>query len=475
MSGKHQGLGLAASLFLALGANATRADSLTPIAPYSGPDSAGSFTEFLGINNAGWTTGSIDLSNGDSLGFLRDPSGNYTTFAIGAITYGRAVSNTNTVVGYSGSCNCADGSEFTYTPATSTTAASTSILSNPVDGAPLVGIAQGINNSGAIVGSYGTTYLGTLVIHGFVLQGSTLTDIATPGDPYADTDARGIENNGTVVGWNINDTTGLQQGFVFSGGAFDTIINPNGLNGYGTILEAVNNNGLAIGDWYDAAGNSHAFTYNIATGAVTDFDIPGATYVTTWGINDNNQFVVTSDVGNFIYTIGGVAAPNGSAVFDPVSGANLPSGENEFAFNVTPGVTYYIDPQYADGFEYLAGTGPDFASVTAPTGVGLPTIFQLWLWNATTGRWVFDTDITGGVAFDFASPVSMFELRGIPTSAEVTSSNFITGLTFEGAGTFNGFQIALGVPEPATWTMLILGMLGLGAALRRRARGRVAA
>jgi hypothetical protein len=36
----------------------------------------------------------------------------------------------------------------------------------------------------------------------------------------------------------------------------------------------------------------------------------------------------------------GLGSPDGSAVFDPVSGTNLPSGENEFAINVQPGVTH---------------------------------------------------------------------------------------------------------------------------------------
>ena len=120
---------------------------------------------------------------------------------------------------------------------------------------------------------------------------------------------------------------------------------------------------------------------------------------------------------------------------------------------------------------------PTFASVTAPDGITSNDLYQLWLFDAATQHWVFDTNITGGQAFDFADPVSEFELRGIPASAGVNADGdgFVTGLTFAGSGHFDGQQIALSdVPEPTAWALMIAGFGLAGVRLRRRGARRAA-
>ena len=452
-----------AGLIWASGPTVAHADSLTPIAPYADPNSTG--TGLIGINNAGWTTGSINYLDGSSLGFLRSPDGVYTTFSDQFFTQGRAVSNSNTVIGYSSTLDKQRKNfrEFSYSSGSLTR------LANPTTGQPLIGIAQGINDAGVTVGTYLTTHDGMTGNYGFILNGSTLTTLSIPGQPDEATNARGITNDGTVVGWIINDA--LQgSGFVYKDGAYIYVNHPND-NGT-SILEAVNNFGIAAGGYTDSSGHSQAFLYNIATKTFSNISVPGSTSVITFGINDGGQYVVNSDAGQFIFTPGGPSGPGGAPVFMPVSGENLPLGENQFAINVTPETTYYIDPHFATGFEFLAGTGPLFSSVTAPTGIAPGNLFQLWLWNPTTHTWGFDTTILGGTAFNFTTPLDRFELRGIPLSAAIDADHpdgFITGLTFAGSGEFNGFQDALtGVPEPATWALVILGLGFVGLALRQR-------
>jgi len=233
---------------------------------------------------------------------------------------------------------------------------------------------------------------------------------------------------------------------------------------------AINNRKEILGFYFDSAtSSSKTFVFDPVARSFTDIVVPGATYVQNFGLNDSGQYVTSSDVGQFIYTPGGPTAPDGSSVFMPVAGGTLPAGQSQFAITVKPGTTYYIDPAFAHGFEYRAGTGPLFASVTAPTGIGTGH-FSLYLWNGTS--YVYSRSIDGGTAFTFATAVDRFELGGIPDSAAVDfahPTSFVTGLTFAGAGTFNGFQNALGaVPEPASWWLVIAGFGLVGTVARRR-------
>ncbi len=238
----------------------------------------------------------------------------------------------------------------------------------------------------------------------------------------------------------------------------------------GTIFEAINNSGTILGMYNDEDFNSDAFRFDQQNGTFTDINVPGATYVQTFGVNDTGSFVLTSDVGQFIYTIGGPVAPDGSVVFLPVDDGSAPDGVSDFDFNVRAGQTYYIDPSFARGFEYLSGDDVDFASVTLPVGIAPGDSYTLALWNGSA--YSYAGKIQAGVAYNFATGVDRFRIYGIPAAAGIdagSQSGFITGLTFDGTGQFNGQQISL-VPEPAQWAMMIggFGLAGLTARRRRR-------
>ncbi len=458
---------------------AAYADTLTPIAPYMGdPLSVG--TSLLGINNAGWTTGGIQHADGTGYAFLRAPDGTYTVFNDTAdptnnFTAGRAISNSNTIIGYS---SLTTGNTSNFRGFSRTASGTITQLQRPSDGFPLDGIAQGINDSGSIVGNYRYRPVtpGPLRNFGYILNGATFTELADPTPvPGFNTsmNARGINNFGTVVGFSSDGSRGV-RGWVYSGGVFHFGYNPHDTTG-STVLEAINNNGIALGGYTNAAGYTQAFSLNLATLAFTDIIVPGALNTQTFGINDSGQFVISSDSGSYIYTPGGATAPNGAPVFNPVVGGVTAPGQAQFAITVAPGTIYYIDPAFASGFEYLSGTGPLFASVTAPAGIGIGNAFSLYLWNGT--KYVFDARVIGGSAFTFLAPVDRFELRGIPMGAGIdpnTHAGFVTGLTFASAGQFNGFQNALtgAVPETSSWAMLIAGFGLVGAAMRVSGRRR---
>ena len=452
----------------ALLAGTAQAGTLTPIAPYAGPGVTG--MALIGINDAGWTTGSVhygapDATNSD-VGFLRAPDGTYTLFSDQAYTQGRGIGADNTVYGFS-TTDILTRNDFRavrIAPDGTLTQ-----LTNPAGGTPLSGIAQDVNASGAVVGNYLTPVtVGGITRdrnHGFILAGGTLTDLSAPGNPRTSISARGISDTGTVVGF----VGGTGQAFVYSGGAYSFYTSPNATGGL-TIFEAINESGQILGGYFDDVGNSHPFSYDRTAGVETAIVVPGATNAQTFGLNNLGQYVVSSDAGQFIYSPDGPVAPDGSSVFLPVDGLTLPAGSNQFAIGVVPDTVYYVDPSLARGFEYLSGTGPLFTSVIAPAGIGVNNMFQLWLWDGT--KYVFDTRVTGGVAFDFTNPVDRFELIGIPASAGIDADHpngFVTGLTFAGSGQFDGFQNALGaVPEPASWALMLAGFGVVGAAARRR-------
>jgi PEP-CTERM motif len=159
----------------------------------------------------------------------------------------------------------------------------------------------------------------------------------------------------------------------------------------------------------------------------------------------------------------------------PVSAA-LPSVANgvyNFAVSsVGPNSVTFIDPIIAVGYDYATGAGdPNFASVTAPSGIG-DNLYDLFTWNGTA---FVDSgiDIVGGTQYFFgAGGVSQFSLRGIEIEAGLDPNNvaaFITGLTFVSAGSFTGTmtpltvevtEVTSDVPLPSSFALLGIGAFG---------------
>jgi hypothetical protein len=88
----------------------------------------------------------------------------------------------------------------------------------------------------------------------------------------------------------------------------------------------------------------------------------------------------------------------------------------------------------------------------------------------------YNDDFTGGIgssgfaALALLAGVSYFAIN---TGFDTPDFGAYT-LTISGPGNIVGGGVAPGVPEPATWAMMIFGFAGIGAALRRRRAGPVA-
>jgi hypothetical protein len=155
---------------------------------------------------------------------------------------------------------------------------------------------------------------------------------------------------------------------------------------------------------------------------------------------------------------------------------NLPtitkSGAYQYSMTVVAGQTYFIDPAVATGYTYTVGAGdPNFASVLLPAIQSNP--FDL---SFLEGNTLVTDLLDGGMVFDFPTGgVGSFTVTGINTAdgldpADATA--FVTGLTFDGNGTFTGTQTPITtnvVPEPASLLVFATSLVGV-CLTRRRVR-----
>jgi hypothetical protein len=137
------------------------------------------------------------------------------------------------------------------------------------------------------------------------------------------------------------------------------------------------------------------------------------------------------------------------------------SGVFHFNIGVTAGTTTYIDPAIATGYIYQIGAeGPDFASVTLPILPDQTNPYEIEWDNG-----LHKASLLGGKTFDFTGAgVAEFDVTGIDAANGLNPNDptaFVTALTFEATGNFTGTMTAI-IPEPSTWTMMLVGFAGLG-------------
>ena len=153
---------------------------------------------------------------------------------------------------------------------------------------------------------------------------------------------------------------------------------------------------------------------------------------------------------------------------------NMPMIDSSGVFHFTivgvgPQTTTYIDPPIAIGYIYQTGAGdPNFASVTLPILPDQTNPYEIQWDNGLDKAFVL-----GGQRFDFTGiGVSEFDVTGIDAANGLNPNDptaFITALTFETSGNFTGTMTAI-IPEPSTWTMMLIGFAGLGYAGYRSSR-----
>lgn len=273
-----QVLGFVCSLTL-LGIT-SQADVIYNFTNFEGPGSgslAGTGTNMNGIANGGAAVGTAIGNDGAFNNFVRNADGTFTSLNIDNSTTAMAfgINSHGDVVGSNA------GAAF--------------IL--PKGGSPealaAVGTgstALGINDNGNIVGQY---KVGTEMPGFFLLSSSSSTPVRIDAPSGSDTVfAQGVNDSGLIVGFYVG-TDGNDHGFdspiqlahsgEITGTAITdpTIPNVTGEPGatfvFSQIL-GINDNGIAVGYYGDSTTSQHGFLYNTITGQYTFLDDPSEAF-----------------------------------------------------------------------------------------------------------------------------------------------------------------------------------------------------
>jgi uncharacterized membrane protein len=180
-------------------------------------------------------------ANGE--GFIRSPSGTFTTIDISGQTVPSGANNSGWIVGYYGS----NPNAFLRTPDGTVT---TITVSGSTGGT----VAQSINDAGIVAGCYDFEAIGGRPnARPFVrYPDGTITTFQVPGDSI-NQQVVGINRAGAIVG-NAAD---LGYGFLRSKyGTVSTIKYPGAA---GTFVYGINNSGTIVGDYVTSNSAQHGF------------------------------------------------------------------------------------------------------------------------------------------------------------------------------------------------------------------------
>ncbi len=211
----------------------------------------------------------------------------------------------------------------------------------------------------------------------------------------------GIDDIGNTSGFWVGPK-GTNHGFVEWNGVFASFINPKTPHTAGSVnqLLGINNSGVAVGFYNDAAGHSHAYKVSQATGVFTPINIPGGVSTLATGINNAGDIVgfstdSTGAVSSWLLHRGHLTA------------YQFPGGNTTQAFGVNSVdqiVGSYLDSAgKMHGFVLTAPFGPvsHWQRIDDPNGVGTTVVNGI---NAAGDLVGFYVDSAGNTDGMLATP-----------------------------------------------------------------------
>jgi len=157
--------------------------------------------------------------------------------------------------------------------------------------------AQGINNSGQVVGF---ADISSRSGHAFLYSDGQMQDLGTLGDAYSV--AFDVNDSAQVVGWS-RPPSGEVRAFLYSDGQMKSL---GTLGGSSSSANDINNSDQVVGE-SSTSGESHAFLYS--DGQMQDLGTLGGPGSGAYGVNDSGQVVGASTTSTgeghaFLYSDG---------------------------------------------------------------------------------------------------------------------------------------------------------------------------
>ena len=246
-----------------------------------------------------------------------------------------------------------------------------------------------------------------------------------------------INDQGDIVGIYL-DSNLVSRGFVrFSDGSFSApIVEPNDTVGF-TQARGINNSGTVCGDYASSDGNEHGFF--LSGGTFTEYDIPGALSTNVLGINDAAGFA-----GTFSLTgINGIFQAFVS-VGGTITSFSFPGALSSFAYGINNSkqlvVGYYIDRSGIPHGYYRDANGALHFPIDPPGSVGT-VLFGLNNRNFVVGRYADAAGVTHGLFFIPPDSFFTFDYPGSAFTSlnGISSQGNITGRFVDASGIAHGF------------------------------------
>ncbi len=173
------------------------------------------------------------------------------------------------------------------------------------DGALLSGSANGITTGENFVGWRCEQVGAALRRYGYYGKGTQyVADLTLPFNADRTTPSGLSAADGTVVGSYYDKDRRMNLGFLLKDGAataFD-FPGPDITRGAHTAFAAINDSGMATGNWYDVSV-SRAFLYDTAQQTMQTIEVKGARGVSALGINNSGLVALNVDAIPYIYCI----------------------------------------------------------------------------------------------------------------------------------------------------------------------------
>ncbi len=230
------------------------------------------FTSFDGPNSTAGTTVDGISNSGDIVGFSIDNNDNVTNWI-------RNTNGTFTILNTLPSGSLANGINASRTVVGQNGTSAFSLSNNGVvttlpnfNGNTAAQIAFGINDMGAIVGTYTDGVTDTSP--GFIYWNNQFTGL-NPVSNALSVNAQGINNHGLVGGFFSTDGIS-SHGFLYDSlsQTFSLLADPNGNDFLFSQILGINDHNELAGYYGTNNGSQHGFLYDIATGQYTFLDDP---------------------------------------------------------------------------------------------------------------------------------------------------------------------------------------------------------